>query len=128
MFRVHTPITYITRYTVTTHKHTLHIVSFFTAQKTICCNSTSNAPDVPETCRAKKTSIKLPYCNKLAFHILSWGKGTVKQPPRTVFSLYCLAINVNLFSYCVLQILVCDGFKTKQLSTDTQVRHILNVS
>ena len=54
--------------------HTLHIFSFFTAQKTICCNSTSNAPDdgrmyVHETCRAKNMSIKLPCCIKLAFHI-----------------------------------------------------------
>ena len=35
--------TYITWHTTTTH--TLHIISFFTVQKTICCNSTSNAPD-----------------------------------------------------------------------------------
>ena len=28
-----------------THTHTLHIVLFFTVQKTVCCNSTSNAPD-----------------------------------------------------------------------------------
>jgi len=27
------------------YTHTLHIISFFTVQKTICCNSTSNAPD-----------------------------------------------------------------------------------
>jgi len=27
--------------------------------------------DVPETCRAKNTSMKLPCCNKLAFHIIS---------------------------------------------------------
>ena len=25
--------------------HTLHVVSFFTVQKTICCNETSSAPD-----------------------------------------------------------------------------------
>ena len=42
---------HITRHTATTHTHThthahtLHIISFFTVQKTICCNSTSNAPD-----------------------------------------------------------------------------------
>jgi len=35
---------------------------------------------VPETCRAKNTSIKLPSCIKLAFHFISWGKWTVKQP------------------------------------------------
>jgi hypothetical protein len=28
-----------------THTHALPIISFFTVQKTICCNSTSNAPD-----------------------------------------------------------------------------------
>jgi len=35
--------TYIPRHTATTH--TLHIISFFAVQKTICCNSTSYAPD-----------------------------------------------------------------------------------
>ena len=53
-------------------------------QKTICCNSTSDAPDdgryVPETCRAKNTSIKLLCCIKLAFQIIWWGRCTVKQP------------------------------------------------
>ena len=42
---------------------------------TTCCNSTSNAPDdgkyVPETCRAKDTSIKLPCCITFAFHFIS---------------------------------------------------------
>ena len=33
---------------------------------------------VPETCRAKYTSIKLPSCIKLAFHFMSWGRCTVK--------------------------------------------------
>ena len=28
-----------------THTHTLHIISFFTVQKTICYNSTSNTSD-----------------------------------------------------------------------------------
>jgi len=37
---------------------------------------------VPETCRAKNTLIKLPCCIKLAFHIISWGRCTVKQPSR----------------------------------------------
>jgi len=44
-------------------------------QKTICCNSTSNAPDdgahVPETCGAKNTSIKSPSCIKLTFLFIS---------------------------------------------------------
>jgi hypothetical protein len=35
---------------------------------------------VPETCRAKNISIKLPRCIKLAFHIISWGRCTFKQP------------------------------------------------
>ena len=36
---------------------------------------------VPETCRrAKNTSIKLPFCIKLGFQIISWGRSTVKQP------------------------------------------------
>jgi len=35
---------------------------------------------VPETCRAKNTSIKLPSCIKVAFHFILWGTCTVKQP------------------------------------------------
>ena len=35
---------------------------------------------VPKTCRAKDTSIKLPCCIKLVFHIISWGRCMVKQP------------------------------------------------
>jgi len=35
---------------------------------------------VPETCRAKNTSIELPICIKLAFHIILWTK--------SVFALY----------------------------------------
>jgi len=38
----------------------------------------------PETCRAKNTSIKLPSYIKLAFHSISWGKCTVKQPLSSV--------------------------------------------
>ena len=53
-------------------------------QKTICCNSTSNAPDdgrlYPKKRRAKNKSIKLPCCIKLAFHFISRGRCTVKQP------------------------------------------------
>jgi len=37
----------------------------------------------PETCRAKNTSIKLPSSIKLAFHFISWGRCTVKQPSNT---------------------------------------------
>ena len=44
-------------------------------QKTIRCNTISNAPDdgryVPETCRPKNILIKLT-CIKLAFHIISF--------------------------------------------------------
>ena len=51
------------------YTRTLNIVSFFTVHKTICCNSTPNAPDdgrmYPETRRAENTSIKLPCCIKL---------------------------------------------------------------
>jgi len=61
-----------------------HHPSKNSVQKTICCNSTYNAPDdgrmYPIKCRAKNTSIKLPSCIKLAFHIISWGRCTVKQP------------------------------------------------
>ena len=57
------------------HRSQDHHTSKNSVQKTICCNSTSNAPDdvryVPETCRAKNISIKLPCCIKLAFHIIS---------------------------------------------------------
>ena len=52
-----------------------HHPSKSSVHKTICCNRTCNGPDdgryVPETCRAKNTSIKLPSCIKLAFHFIS---------------------------------------------------------
>jgi len=38
--------------------------------------------NVPETCRAKNTSIKLPRCIKLPFHFISWGRCAVKQHSR----------------------------------------------
>jgi len=61
-----------------------HHPSTNSVQKTIRCNSTSNAPDdgrtyAPETWRAKNISIKLPRCIKLAFHIILSGRYTVKQ-------------------------------------------------
>ena len=37
---------------------------------------------ISETCRAKHISIKLPCCIKLAFHIISWGRCTVKQSSK----------------------------------------------
>jgi len=40
---------------------------------------------VPETCRAKDTSIKLPSCFKLAFHIISCGRCMVKQPSKLTY-------------------------------------------
>ena len=52
---------------------------------------------VPETCRAKNTSIKLPCCIKLAFQIISWGRCTVKQP-SSLISQY-LAIILH-HAYC----------------------------
>jgi len=52
-----------------------HRPSKISVQKTVCCNSTSNAPDdgrmYPKHGRAKNTSIKLPCCIKLAFHFIS---------------------------------------------------------
>ena len=63
-----------------------HHPSKNSVQKTICYNSTSNAPAyVPEICRAKNISIKLPCCIKLAFHIISWGRCTVKQPSSFLY-------------------------------------------
>jgi len=38
---------------------------------------------IPETCRAKNTSIKLPSCIKLAFHFISRERCMVKQPSTT---------------------------------------------
>ena len=34
---------------------------------------------IPETCRAKNISIKLPCCIKLVFHIISWEVKSVSQ-------------------------------------------------
>ena len=47
---------------------------------------------VPETCRAKNTSIKLSCCIKLAIHFISWGRCTVKQPSNCAL---CLLSVVN---------------------------------
>jgi len=44
---------------------------------------------VPETYRTKNTSIKSPSCIKLAFHFISWGRCTFKQPSSL---LYCFSI------------------------------------
>ena len=77
-----------------------HHPSKNSVQKTIRCNSTSNAPDdgrmYPETCGAKNTLIKLPCCIKLAFQIISWGRCTVKQPSRTEI---CYSFPESLHSY-----------------------------
>ena len=48
---------------------------------------------VPETCRAKNTSTKLPRFIKLAFHFISWGRCTVKQ--SSLLKEYCA---IKLFS------------------------------
>ena len=58
---------------------------------------------VPETCRAKNTSIKLPSCIKLAFHFISWGRCTVKQPSRLIqnfgcFTVFCLHVVMGIFT------------------------------
>jgi len=34
---------------------------------------------VRETCRAQNILIKFPCCMKVAFHVISWGRCTVKQ-------------------------------------------------
>ena len=49
---------------------------------------------VPETCRAKNTSIKLPCCIQLAFQIISWGRCTVKRPSKCMpfSSLPCVVL------------------------------------
>jgi len=41
---------------------------------------------VPETCRAKNTSITLHCRIKLAFHFIPWGRCTVKQPSKFDFT------------------------------------------
>jgi len=83
MFRVHTPIIRSIRCWVAAYGFLHRVFGWVVVlQKTICCNSASNAPDdgrVPETCQAKNSSIKLPSCIRLAFHFISWGRCTVKQ-------------------------------------------------
>ena len=77
MFRVHTDADGAVRH----HPHRTHDIrrgsqdhhpSKMSVQKTMYCNSTSDAPDdgrmYPKHDRAKNTSIKLPCCIKLAFH------------------------------------------------------------
>jgi len=54
-----------------------HHPSTNSVQKTICCNSTSNAPNdgcmYPKHVELRKnTSVKLPSCAKLAFHFISF--------------------------------------------------------
>ena len=82
VFRAHGTIRTIHTNYAAAPKTTIHPQT----QKTIRCNSTSNAPDdgrmYPETRRAENTSIKLPCCIKLAFHIISRGRCTIKQPSR----------------------------------------------
>ena len=54
-----------------------HHPSKNSVQKTICCSWWWAY--VPETCRAKNTSIKLPSCIKLAFHFISLLSTPVKE-------------------------------------------------
>jgi len=53
-----------------------HHPSINSVQKTICCNSISNAPDdgrmYPKQVDLRIHSIKLPSCIKLAFHFISF--------------------------------------------------------
>ena len=46
----------------------------------------------PETWRAKNTSIKLLCFIKLVFHIISWGRCTVKQPSSILLVLVLLPL------------------------------------
>jgi len=95
MFRVHKPIIRSTRCWVAAydflhrvfgwqHPHRTHDLrsgsqvhhpSQNSVQKTICCNSTSNAPDdgriYPKHVETRIHLIKLPCCIKLAFQIIS---------------------------------------------------------
>ena len=61
-----------------------HHTSKNSVQEPICCNSTSNAPDVvrmyPKHVELRIHQIKLPSCFKLTFHFISRGRCTVKQP------------------------------------------------
>jgi len=70
-----------------THKHSQdHHPSKNSVQKTICCNSTSNAPDNGRTYQKHvelRTQIKLPSCIKWAFHFISRGRYTVKHTQIT---------------------------------------------
>jgi len=76
------------RGTIRTIKHDLcngsqdHHPSKNSVQKTICCNSTSNAPNdwrmYPKHVELKNSSINLPSCIKLPFHFISY-----KEPLET---------------------------------------------
>jgi len=75
-------------------KHDLHSISQDhhpsknSVQKTISCNSTSNAPDDGRM-YPKHVVLRihqLPSCIKLAFHFISWGRCAVKQPKT--FNIY----------------------------------------
>ena len=56
---------------------------------------------VPETRRAKNTSIKLPCCIKLAFQIISWGRRGSNNPQPT-FNLVCLGSKYFLYALSYL--------------------------
>ena len=107
-----------------------HHPSKGSVQKTIRCNSTSNAPDdgryVSETCRVKNTSIKLPSCIKLAFHFISRGTCTVKQPTTNKhdLNLYVHLSNTNTKQHLcsmvftvrkLCQLMKCTWFKTTDI-------------
>jgi len=55
-----------------------HHPSTNSVHETICCSWWWEY--VPETCRAKNTSIKLPSCIKFAFHFISWGRCRSNNP------------------------------------------------
>jgi len=53
---------------------------------------------VPKTCQATNTSINLPFCIKLAFHIISWRRCRVKKLSKKNNSLW----SCKYFEYLIL--------------------------
>ena len=79
---------YNTSYSHYTHTHThTHFIlahSFYSAENHMLQLNIQCSwwwAYVPETCRAKNTSIKLPSCIKLAFHLISYSFSIKKTEP-----------------------------------------------
>jgi len=84
---------------------------------------------VPETYQSKNTSIKLPCCIKLAFHFISWGRGTVKQPSCNT---YCFSTEtmvartslcVTLYVHCLSCFIIFQRLQSSNLATE----HLVNL-